>query len=171
MNVLKHKAWSPYVAGVIIGLLQVPAFLIIGSALGASSCYVSVSAWLTSLIDPAIQEIGYFDKYMTSVKYAWQTSMVVSIGIGAWISRRMSGADRKPFSPIWTRAAGIDTLPRRLGMAFIGGFILLFGARWAGGCTSGHGLSGLGQLAVGSMVVVAAMALGGAAVSNLYRKL
>lgn len=37
---LTSKAWSPYVAGIVIGLLQIPAFLLIETALGASSSYV-----------------------------------------------------------------------------------------------------------------------------------
>ena len=52
-------------------------------------------------------------------------------------------------------------------MAFIAGFLMLFGARLADGCTSGHGLSGTAQLAVGSMVAVAAMFAGGIATAML----
>jgi len=167
---VKDKAWSPYAAGIVIGLLQIPAFLIIGSALGASSSYVSVSAYIAGLIDPAIKEIGYFEKYMTSLSYLWQASMVVSIGIGAFISSRLSASRRPSYSPIWKTAIGA-TLVQRLGMAFIGGFILLFGARWAGGCTLGHGISGVGQLAVSSMVVVVSMFLGGMAAANIMRRL
>ena len=37
MSSMYDKAWSPYVAGVLIGLLQIPAFLMIETALGASS--------------------------------------------------------------------------------------------------------------------------------------
>ena len=37
-----EKAWSPYVAGVVIGLLQIPAFLLIETALGASSAAASL---------------------------------------------------------------------------------------------------------------------------------
>lgn len=170
MNAMRTKTWSPYVAGVIIGLLQVPAFLIIGSALGASSSYVSVSGYIMRLIDPMIEEIGYFEKYMTSMKYVWQTSMVVAIGVGALISSRLSGSKRPAYSPAWRTLAGVS-LSQRLGMAFLGGFILLFGARWAGGCTSGHGISGIGQLSVGSMVVVLFMFIGGMAVANLMRRL
>ena len=36
-----RKAWSPYVAGVIIGLLQIPTFLLMDTALGASSSSLS----------------------------------------------------------------------------------------------------------------------------------
>jgi len=167
---VNNKAWSPYAAGVVIGLLQIPAFLIIGSALGASSCYVSVSAYIAGLVDPAIREIGYFDKYMSSLSYLWQASMVVSIGIGAFISSRLSSSKRPSYSPIWKTATGA-TLIQRLGTAFIGGFILLFGARWASGCTLGHGISGMGQLAVSSMVVVVCMFLGGMVAANIMRRL
>jgi hypothetical protein len=31
---LRDKAWSPYAAGILIGLLQIPAFLLIETALG-----------------------------------------------------------------------------------------------------------------------------------------
>ena len=40
----------------------------------------------------------------------------------------------------------------RLVWSFVGGFLLLFGARFGGGCTSGHMISGVSQLAVSSLV-------------------
>ena len=56
---LTERAWSPYVAGIIIGLLQIPAFLIIETALGASSSYVTVGALIASWIDPGFAGIDY----------------------------------------------------------------------------------------------------------------
>lgn len=44
------KAWSPYLAGVLIGLLQIPAFLLINTALGTSSSYVTVSGTVASVV-------------------------------------------------------------------------------------------------------------------------
>ncbi|MGB0431458.1 MAG: YeeE/YedE thiosulfate transporter family protein, partial [Bacteroidia bacterium] len=41
---------------------------------------------------------------------------------------------------------------QRIIWAFLGGFVLIFGARMAGGCTSGHILSGGMQMAISSMV-------------------
>lgn len=46
---------------------------------------------------------------------------------------------------------------------------MLFGARIAGGCTSGHGVSGLVHLSVGSTIAVAAMFAGGIAVAMMMR--
>ena len=60
------KAWSPYAAGILIGLLQIPAFLIIETALGASSSYVTVGAALTGLIDSSLLKIEYAAKHVAA---------------------------------------------------------------------------------------------------------
>ncbi|MEQ8193004.1 MAG: YeeE/YedE thiosulfate transporter family protein [Rhodospirillales bacterium] len=171
MEYLREKAWSPYVAGVIIGLLQIPAFLLIQTALGASSSYVSVAAYIAAVFDPAVEQISYFKKHMTDLKYAWQTALVVGIAVGAFLSMRLSGATRETVSPVWRQAANIQTPQARMIMGFIGGFVLLFGARLAGGCTSGHGLSGMAQLAASSTIAVIAMFAGGIATAFFLRKL
>jgi len=46
-------------------------------------------------------------------------------------------------------------------MLSIGGFLVGFGARWAGGCTSGHAISGLSNLQVPSLIAVIGFFLGG----------
>ncbi len=51
----------------------------------------------------------------------------------------------------WEKAKG-NSVSKRIFWAFVGGFLLLFGARLAGGCTSGHILSGGMQLALSSLV-------------------
>lgn len=159
---LTSKSWSPYVAGVVIGLLQIPAFLLIQTALGASSSYVTIGGLITSFADPAIVNIDYVARHIApNGKNWWQVALVVGIAIGAFVSMKLSGAKRQAISPIWARALGSASPERRYAVAFIAGFLMLFGARLADGCTSGHGLSGTAQLAVGSMVAVAAMFAGG----------
>jgi len=44
--------------------------------------------------------------------------------------------------------------------AFLGGFIMVFGARIAGGCTSGHGISGCSHQLIGSLITTASMFIG-----------
>ena len=80
---------------------------------------------------------------------------------------KLSGASRQPISPIWHRALGSASPAKRYAVAFVGGFLMLFGARIADGCTSGHGLSGMAHLSVGSTVAVAAMFAGGIATATL----
>jgi hypothetical protein len=53
-------------------------------------------------------------------------------------------------------------------MAFAGGFLMLMGARIADGCTSGHGISGIAQLSVGSLIAVTAMFTGGILAALLF---
>jgi uncharacterized membrane protein YedE/YeeE len=170
MTLLRQKAWSPYAAGIVIGLLQIPTFLLMDTALGASSSFVTVAAHLAQLVDPAAATIKYFSSHMWGAKNWWQVAIVVGIAIGAFLSMRSSGARRQPISPVWSRATGVTTLTARAPMAFLGGFVMLFGARIAGGCTSGHGISGMAQLSVGSTVAVAAMFAGGIATALLFRK-
>jgi uncharacterized membrane protein YedE/YeeE len=52
--------------------------------------------------------------------------------------------------------------------AMIGGGLLIFGARLGGGCTSGHGITGMSQLSISSFITVAAMFGGGMAWSFLF---
>ena len=168
---LRATAWSPYAAGVAIGLLQLPAFLLIDTALGTSSSYVTVSASLVTWIDPSIRAIGYAAKHLDGAKNWWQVALVVGIVLGAALSARLSGMRRSGISPIWATALGTESRPIRFLMAFGGGFVMLLGARVADGCTSGHGLSGMAQLAIGSFIVVAAMFAGGIAAAFVLKRI
>lgn len=168
MPILTDKAWSPYAAGIAIGLLQIPAFLLIETALGASSSFVTVGGLMASLVDPAILKIDYVARHVAATpKNWWQVALVAGVAVGAFLSMKLSGAARRPISPIWQRALGTASPMRRYAVAFLAGFLMLFGARIADGCTSGHGLSGVAQLAVGSTVAVAAMFVGAIATALL----
>lgn len=167
---LRNKAWSPYAAGVLIGLLQIPAFVLIETALGTSSSYVTIAAHIASIFDASIDKMDYLAKHMYGAKNLWQLAMVIGIVIGAFVSMRMSGTHRQSVSPVWKRAVGIERLSGRAPMAFAGGFIMVLGARIADGCTTGHGISGMAQLAVGSTVAVTAMFVGAIATALLMKR-
>jgi uncharacterized membrane protein YedE/YeeE len=173
---LTSRAWSPYVAGAIIGLLQIPAFMLIDTALGASSSYVTAAAYIASLVDgsvldPAATRFAYLQKHLTAGKNFWQVALVGGIFLGAFLSALTSRSLRPAVSPIWAKATGITSFGGRALMAFAGGFILLLGARIADGCTSGHGLSGMAQLAVSSTLAVGMMFAGAIATALLMRRI
>ena len=170
MPTLRDKAWSPYLAGVLIGLLQIPAFLLMDTALGASSSYVTVAAHIAALFDSGISEVKYLADHMWGAKNWWQVAVVAGIAVGALLSMRLSGARRHAISPVWSETMGTATLSLRAPIAFLAGFVMLFGARIAGGCTSGHGISGMAQLSVGSTLAVAAMFVGGILTANLFMR-
>jgi uncharacterized membrane protein YedE/YeeE len=125
---------------------------------------VTVGGVIASWFDPSILKIDYVARHVAATaKNWWQVAFVGSVAIGAFLSARLSGARRQSVSPIWARTLGSASPAKRYGVAFVAGFLMLFGARIADGCTSGHGLSGVAQLAVGSTVAVAAMFAGGIA--------
>ena len=94
-------------------------------------------------------------------KIDWGWMLVVGVFAGAWISSRLSG-DRhaETVPPLWADRFG-SSVTKRFVAAFAGGLLMMLGARLAGGCTSGHGISGSLQLAVSSwMFVVVAFSAG-----------
>jgi uncharacterized membrane protein YedE/YeeE len=165
---LSEKAWSPYVAGAAIGLLQIPAFLLLGTALGASSSYVTGAVTIAGLFDPAIEQIRYAANHAAGAKNWWQVALVIGIALGALLSASLSGSRRRGVAKVWSRVAPMGAAGR-FAMAFAGGFVMLLGARIADGCTSGHGISGMAQLALGSFIAVGAMFAGGIATAMLMR--
>lgn len=163
----KKPYWSPYLCGAIIGLLQVPAFMIGNQALGTSSAYVYIVGHLTSLFN---QFNPYLHKYMIKSGITWQVGIVVGIIFGAWFSAWMSKGLRKDFSAVYKlHPAPFNVKENRKYSALIGGFLILFGARIAGGCTSGHGLSGVAQLSVSSILATASMFIGGILFAMLFK--
>lgn len=162
LNMIFRRVWSPYFSGILIGLLQIPVFLILGASLGTSASFGSVACWILEKGG----DIGCFPL----LKNWWQISFVIGIAIGAYLSRRFSGVIRKPISPLWVKILKTSSIWPRLVMAFCGGFLFLFGARLADGCTSGNGISGIALLSVGSFIVIFFMFVGGMIVSSLYPK-
>ena len=101
----------------------------------------------------------YYQKIGLAVD--WQWMLVAGIIIGSLISALLSGDFRWQWvPPLWADAFGSNTLLRVI-VALIGGGIIGFGARWAGGCTSGHGISGTLQLAVSSWISAICFFIGG----------
>ncbi len=169
-NPLIAKTWSPYTAGIVIGLLQIPALVLANTMLGASSSFVTMGGSLASAVDPSVAANPYIKGYLDSVKDNWQVMLVLGVALGAWLSSRLSGSQRPAISPVWSQSWGVTSPWVRYIMAFVGGFILLLGARLANGCASGHGLSGIAQLAVSSFIAIGAMFATGILGAKLFTK-
>jgi uncharacterized membrane protein YedE/YeeE len=95
---------------------------------------------------------------------------VVFLAIGAFVSARLSRQRFVEHVPsVWAARFGPGRVKRYV-FAFLGGAVLLFGARLAGGCTSGHGISGSLQLALSSWTFFLTMFASGVATAFLmYR--
>lgn len=57
--------------------------------------------------------------------------------------------------------------PKGILIGIIGGILIGFGARWAGGCTSGHAITGLAQLQLPSLITVIGFFIGGLIMTHL----
>ena len=80
---------------------------------------------------------------------------------GALVSSLVSGSFKLESVPaLWRERFG-PSVGKRFLAAFIGGVVIIFGARLADGCTSGHGISGSLQLAVSSWTFFIAMFISG----------
>jgi len=169
MNLLTRSRWSPYLVGALIGVLSWVTFATMGKALGTSTTMVQAVGAVERTVAPEhADKTAYLAKYIGTREkpkpwFEWQFALVVMLPVGAWLAARQSGTRFTEQVPeIWSQRFGDSRAKRYLG-AFAGGAIMLFGARMAGGCTSGHGISGGLQLAVSSWAFIAALLGGGIA--------
>jgi hypothetical protein len=109
-----------------------------------------------------VRQNAYYAKYLIDKPAVdWQMMLVVGLPIGALFSALLSKSFRsESVPPLWAQRFGPGRLIRYTA-AFVGGAVMLFGARLAGGCTSGHGISGGLQFGVGSWVFFASFFIAG----------
>lgn len=161
-NVLRKPRWNPYAVGAGIGVLSWIAFALMSKALGTSTTFAKLAGFFTGLAAPGhVEANAYYGKYFNpeagKVMFDWQFFLVLALPIGAFIAAKLSRERFVESVPALWRARFGDSKAKRWAAAFLGGAIMLLGARMAGGCTSGHGLSGGLQLAVASWTFLFAM--------------
>jgi len=165
----KQKFWSPYVAGIGLGLTLLAAFYIMGRGLGASSAFSVTAAVATRAVNPEYAgSLKYFAKYLglESPLKDWIVFEIAGLFIGALVGAILSGSFRFTFDK-GAHTGGIT----RLGSALSGGALIGFASRLARGCTSGVALSGGAQLAVSGWIFVIAMFIGGFISAAIFRRL
>ncbi|MBA2435645.1 MAG: YeeE/YedE family protein [Verrucomicrobiota bacterium] len=158
-------AWSPYLVGAGIGVLSWLTFYFADKAIGASSFYATVAGALGRLF--ARRHTDSLDYYKENPpKVGWETVLVLATIAGAFIAAVTGGEfTGRWLPPFWVARFGPDSLALHGVVGFLGGILMAFGARFAGGCTSGHGISGALQLNVGSWISVVCFFIGGIAVA------
>jgi len=152
--------WSPYLVGIFIGILSWLSFLISDKPLGASTAFARTSGMIEKYFkSEKVLENEYYKEFKPVIDWEWM--LVLGIVIGSFISSILSGQFQLQFLPeFWVAEFGQTPLLRFI-VALIGGFFMGFGSRWAGGCTSGHGISGTLQLAISSWIAVIFFFIGG----------
>lgn len=152
--------------GLVFGLVSAASILLFGP-IGVSGTYPRAFGWLAGLLDPEFAASNPYLQKMGSLLKP-ETFLVLGLPIGGFLAARLS----KTKAPAceYVHAGEQRTPARRYRDAFLGGFLILFGARLAGGCTSGHIISGITQLAVSSMIFGAAVFATGIFTAKMIRK-
>lgn len=162
MNYFFLKQWSPYIVGILIGLLNVGALLVSKKPLGASTSFLKLGGMLYGLFNKKkVEKNEYYQKKTPEVD--WGVMLIIGIVIGSFISSITSGDFKVVSTPLMWSIGVSDSFPLRFVASLIGGIFLGVGARWAGGCTSGHGISGTSMLSVISWVATIGFFVGGIA--------
>ena len=174
-----RQPWPWYLAGALIGL-TVPALLLIGNK------HFGISSSLRHLCAACVPGNISFFKYDWK-KEAWNLFFVAGILVGGVIATQLlSNPDPIVVATETTRDLqalniqvdsnlmpssifSVGNLFSLTGLIFfvIGGFMVGFGARYAGGCTSGHSIMGLSTLQWPSLVATCCFMIGGAAMVHL----
>jgi uncharacterized membrane protein YedE/YeeE len=140
----KELNWLLAAAGIASVALTI--FIVSDRVLGASTFYPYIADQLTGLTNndyfiKQVEQSGFYE--MKFLAGAFLSGLAYSLFKGTFKLTLLHEN--------WIRMKGTSPAGR-IFWAFTGGFLLLFGARLAGGCTSGHIISGGMQLAVSSWV-------------------
>lgn len=168
------RPWPWYVAGPLLGAVTVALLLVGNRALGMSGTFRSVCA----IVAPRRVAFFHFDWRGSG---GWNLVFAAGVALGGFVGVHLLGGgepaalsaalvadlqalgitDLDGLLPAdlfsWQAALGV----RGLLTLVLGGFLVGFGASYAGGCTSGHGILGLADLQPASFVAVAGFFAGG----------
>ncbi len=164
--------WSPYLAGALAGVLAVASvavstkYLKSPNYLGTSTTFVRVAGMIESRF--AGERVAKNTYYQSAgMEIDWQMMLVAGIFVGALFSSVAGGTFEFELVPgIWRDCYGTNMVKRAFA-AFFGGAVAMYGARWAGGCASGLGLSGMMQLGLSGVAAMAAFMVGGMIAAHL----
>lgn len=166
-----EPAWSPYLVGALIGVLTMLTLSLSRKPVGASSAYADLAGMLGRVLTPRhIASLKYYQEHKPAM--SWTLVFVLGMVLGAFVAAWTGGEITGYYlQDLWVARFGPDSYLLRTLLAFVGGAVVAFGARMAGGCTSGHGISGTLQLAAGSWIAVICFFIGGIATAMLLYRL
>lgn len=170
---LLYKPWPWYIAGPIIGL-SVPALLWVGNKkLGISSTLRQICA----ASYPANIRFLHYDWKKDSWNLFFAAGILIGGFLGGYVFRNPQPVAVSGETVNMLQSWGLNTatglLPpeifnwntlltvKGLVMIVVGGFLVGFGTRYAGGCTSGHGILGLSALQWPSLLATISFFVGG----------
>lgn len=147
------QPWPWWVSGTLIGLTVPLLYMLAGKAFGISTSLQQVGAMCAPH-----SKLEYLSKHDRSANM-WTLVFAIGIALGAFVATHFLSAEAVQFLPkSFASVGGAARLT-------IGGFLIGFGTRYAGGCTSGHSITGISNLNWPSLVATLCFFAGGLAVT------
>ena len=187
MNIIEYisQPWHWSISGAMLALVM---FLLIylGQRFGVSSSFKAMCSiggagnrfeyfnydwkshsWLLTFVIGTIIGGGIASSFLASPQPVQISAATVSDLAALGISTPQTTTEGAGFLP--SELFNFDTLMSLKGiiLMIVGGFLIGFGTRWAGGCTSGHAITGLSNLQVPSLVAVVGFFIGGLIMTHL----
>lgn len=179
VNSIFAEPWPWYVAGPLIGLVML-SLIYFGKTFGFSSNFRTMCA-----ISGMGKKAGFFDFDWKSQR--WNLAFLIGAVLGGFITVQLGGnatIDLAPDTVEQLRSLGFEdagaaylpsslfssealTSPKVILILLLGGLMVGFGSRYAGGCTSGHAITGMSMLQLPSLIAVVGFFIGGLAMVYL----
>jgi hypothetical protein len=139
-----------WAAGLMLGLVQALAVGLV-QPLGVSTQFVVSDARLLKYIAPEYVEKHPLISKSEYQKFGYGWWLDVGLVVGAFLAALLLGRFRIRTTTVWWRLNHGNSVTNRFITGFIGGFLILLGARFAHGCTSGQFASGWAQLSLSAI--------------------
>jgi uncharacterized membrane protein YedE/YeeE len=147
------QPWPWWLSGGLIGLTVPLLYWLAGKAFGISTSLQQIGAMCAP--HSKFEYLSKFDRR----RNLWTLTFAVGIALGAFLANHFLTAEPIRFLPdSFEGPSGIVKL-------IVGGFLIGFGARYAGGCTSGHSITGIANLNWPSLLATVSFFAGGLAVT------
>jgi hypothetical protein len=175
LNYLRKELWSPYVAGILLGIVGILAVWLSNSLLGASGAFENIAGMIGKAVAPAAFNNTYFN-YVMPPGISWGVILLVGVFFGGMLGAATSKTlkwgkkDAANSDSQWKRIFGKQTWKRWV-LGFLGAILLEYAAGIAGGCTSGLAISGGMLLVPAAFLFIAGMFASGILTALIvYRK-
>lgn len=149
MELNKQKSYWPIMPSAIaLGGVMVFIFATFGPPASSSGFVTTLKGFLQPIAPDYVAGKAHYR--MMPGPGSWLMAFVLGMAIGGFLAGRSFGREVHDVPQAWQDRFGPNRR-RRYAATFVGGFLILFGARLAGGCTLGLFLSGSTQLAISGL--------------------
>lgn len=147
------QPWPWWISGILIGLTVPLLYVLAGKAFGISTSLQEFGAVCAA--NSRLEYLSTFDRKGN----LWLLFFAFGIALGGFIANRFLCAEPVQLLPdSFASPSGATKL-------LFGGFLIGFGTRYAGGCTSGHSITGIANLNWPSLLATICFFAGGLAVT------